>query len=90
MCDGITACVVATVSSRRAHAAASRATQVQKDKGFGFIAVADGAEYFFHQSACTRTPFDQMREGDQASFTIGHGALIRNSAGVRWGKSSDR
>jgi len=28
------------------------------DKGFGFIAAPDGTEYFFHQSACTRTPSD--------------------------------
>jgi CspA family cold shock protein len=34
------------------------------DKGFGFIAAADGTEYFFHRSACTSTPFDSMREGD--------------------------
>ena len=33
------------------------------DKGFGFIAAADGTEYFFHQSACTGTPFNSMREG---------------------------
>ena len=33
------------------------------DKGFGFIATPDGVEYFFHQSACTSTPFDSMREG---------------------------
>jgi CspA family cold shock protein len=43
------------------------------DKGFGFIADANGNEYFFHQSACTGTPFDQMREGDQVSFTVGQG-----------------
>ena len=35
------------------------------DKGFGFIAAPDGVEYFFHQSACTSTPFDSMREGEQ-------------------------
>jgi CspA family cold shock protein len=43
------------------------------DKGFGFIAAADGTEYFFHQSACTGTPFDQMREGDRVSFSVGQG-----------------
>jgi CspA family cold shock protein len=43
------------------------------DKGFGFIAATDGTEYFFHQSACTGTPFNQMREGDQVSFTVGQG-----------------
>jgi CspA family cold shock protein len=43
------------------------------DKGFGFIAAADGVEYFFHQSACTSTPFDSMREGEAVTFTIGQG-----------------
>ena len=43
------------------------------DKGFGFIAAADGTEYFFHQSACTSTPFDSMREGEQVTFTVGQG-----------------
>ena len=39
------------------------------DKGFGFIAAPDGVEYFFHQSACTSTPFDAMREGDSVTFS---------------------
>ena len=26
------------------------------EKGFGFIATAEGTEYFFHQSACAGTP----------------------------------
>jgi CspA family cold shock protein len=43
------------------------------DKGFGFIAAADGTEYFFHQSACLNTPFDNLREGQAVSFTIGQG-----------------
>ena len=31
------------------------------DKGFGFIAAADGTEYFFHQSGCVGTRFDDLR-----------------------------
>jgi cold shock protein len=43
------------------------------DKGFGFIATAEGTEYFFHQSACTATRFDDLREGQAVSFTVGQG-----------------
>jgi CspA family cold shock protein len=43
------------------------------DKGFGFIAASDGTEYFFHQSACQGTRFDDLREGQQVSFTVGQG-----------------
>ncbi len=43
------------------------------DKGFGFIAAADGTEYFFHQSACANTRFDDLREGQAVSFTVGQG-----------------
>ena len=43
------------------------------DKGFGFVAASDGAEYFFHQSACTGTPFDSLREGQSVTFQTGQG-----------------
>src|SRR6185436_19486127 len=43
------------------------------DKGFGFIATAEGTEYFFHQSACAGTRFDDLREGQAVSFTVGQG-----------------
>jgi cold shock protein len=43
------------------------------DKGFGFIATDDGVEYFFHQSACGDTRFDDLRQGQAVSFTVGHG-----------------
>ncbi len=43
------------------------------NNGFGFIAGPDGTEYFFHQSACVGTPFDQLREGQTVTMTIGQG-----------------
>lgn len=43
------------------------------DKGFGFIAAPDGTEYFFHQSACGSVRFDDLREGQTVSFTVGQG-----------------
>lgn len=43
------------------------------DKGFGFIATDEGTEYFFHHSACAGTPFDELREGQPVSFTLGNG-----------------
>lgn len=43
------------------------------DKGFGFIAAADGSEYFFHQSACVDTRFDDLREGQAVTFERGQG-----------------
>jgi CspA family cold shock protein len=38
------------------------------DKGFGFIVASDGNEYFFHQSACSGVPFDELREGQPVTF----------------------
>lgn len=54
-------------------------------KGFGFIAAADGTEYFFHQSACTGTRFDELREGQAVSFTIGQGPKGPRAENVRLG-----
>src|SRR6476469_9471399 len=38
------------------------------DKGFGFILAGDGNEYFFHNSACAQTRFDDLREGQTVTF----------------------
>jgi CspA family cold shock protein len=43
------------------------------DKGFGFILADDGNEYFFHNSACTETAFDDLREGQVVTFDRGQG-----------------
>ena len=53
------------------------------DKGFGFIAAGDGNEYFFHQSACSGTPFDDLREGQAVTFEKGQGPKGPRGENVR-------
>jgi CspA family cold shock protein len=53
------------------------------DKGFGFIATGEGTEYFFHQSAVQGVRFDDLREGQRVSFTIGQGPKGPRAEGVR-------
>lgn len=38
------------------------------DRGFGFIAAADGKEVFFHRSECQLVTFDSLTEGQDVSF----------------------
>ena len=38
-----------------------------------FVYNGDGTEYFFHQSGCVGTSFDDLREGQRVSFTVGQG-----------------
>jgi CspA family cold shock protein len=53
------------------------------DKGFGFIAATDGSEYFFHQSACAGTRFDELREGQSVTFERGQGPKGPRAENVR-------
>jgi CspA family cold shock protein len=53
------------------------------DKGFGFIAADDGNEYFFHQSACTQTSFNELREGQSVTFEKGQGPKGPRGENVR-------
>jgi len=43
------------------------------DKGFGFIETPTGADMFFHSSNVEGATFEQLREGQQVSYTEGHG-----------------
>jgi len=52
------------------------------DKGFGFVAAADGNEYFFHQTACDGQ-FDQLREGQAVTFQTGQGPKGPRAENVR-------
>lgn len=40
--------------------------RIVRDKGFGFIRIGDGNEYFFHRSECSG--FDGLTEGDKVDF----------------------
>ena len=51
------------------------------DKGFGFVAAADGSEYFFHQSGCAE--FDSMHEGQAVTFEAGQGPKGPRAENVR-------
>ena len=53
------------------------------EKGFGFIAASDGKEYFFHQSACTHTAFDDFHEGQAVTFDVGQGPKGPRGENVR-------
>ena len=53
------------------------------DKGFGFILADDGTEYFFHNSACRETRFDQLREGQSVTFEKGQGPKGPRAESVR-------
>ena len=54
-----------------------------RDKGFGFISDGHASEYFFHQSACVDTRFDELREGQQVVFEIGNSPKGPRAENVR-------
>ena len=58
-----------------------RVKRLVSDKGFGFVAAADGNEYFFHQSACQS--FDSLREGQAVTFQTGQGPKGPRAENVR-------
>jgi cold shock protein len=70
---------------RTAHMAPMNGTikRLVSDKGFGFILASDGNEYFFHNSACTDTRFDDLREGQAVTFDRGQGPKGPRGENVR-------
>jgi CspA family cold shock protein len=52
-------------------------------KGFGFVEGEDGHEYFFHQSACADTRFDDLQEGQAVVFEKGQGPKGPRAENVR-------
>jgi CspA family cold shock protein len=63
-----------TCCSLRDTSMTTRGTIKRKtDKGFGVISSEAGVEYFFHQCDCADTPYNELREGQAVSFTVGQG-----------------
>ena len=55
--------------------------RVVREKGFGFVADANGQEYFFHQSSCGE--FDSLSEGQAVTFQTGQGPKGPRAENVR-------
>ena len=43
------------------------------DKGFGFIDTGTNQDMFFHSSNVEGITFDELKEGQQVTYTEGHG-----------------
>ncbi|QDU40473.1 Cold shock protein ScoF [Maioricimonas rarisocia] len=53
------------------------------DKGFGFIDDGSGKDMFFHSSSLLGVTYDELREGQQVSFSIGQGPKGPRAENVR-------
>lgn len=50
-----------------------KVVRIVKDKGFGFIKGEDGIEYFFHRTALTNLPFEQLQLAQDVQFEENEG-----------------
>ena len=53
------------------------------DKGFGFIDNGTGKDMFFHMSNLEGVSYDELQEGQQVSYTEGHGPKGPRAENVR-------
>ena len=53
------------------------------DKGFGFIDIGGGQDMFFHASNVDGVDFNELHEGQQVSYTEGHGPKGPRAVNVR-------
>jgi CspA family cold shock protein len=59
--------------------------RIISEKGFGFIAAADGKEYFFHSSAVSGGSFDTLYPGQAVTFDVGQGPKGPRAENVKVG-----
>ena len=52
------------------------------NKGFGFIEGENG-ELFFHSSAVENSSFEELREGQNVEYVVGHGPKGPRAENVR-------
>lgn len=53
------------------------------DKGFGFIDTGNGGDMFFHMSNLDGIRFEELREGQRVTFTVGQGPKGPRAENVR-------
>lgn len=52
-------------------------------KGFGFIENESGTDMFFHSSSLEGVSYDELREGQRVSYTVGQGPKGPRAENVR-------
>ncbi|MGD9854854.1 MAG: cold-shock protein [Planctomycetaceae bacterium] len=52
-------------------------------KGFGFIDDGTGTDMFFHSSSVEGAKYEQLREGQRVSYTVGQGPKGPRAENVR-------
>jgi cold shock protein len=52
-------------------------------KGFGFIENASGTDMFFHSSSLEGVRYEDLREGQRVSYTVGQGPKGPRAENVR-------
>ena len=58
------------------------------DRGFGFIATDNSNDdMFFHSSSLEGVQFDELREGQDVTFTVGQGPKGPRAENVRVGSN---
>ncbi len=53
------------------------------EKGFGFIDTGNGGDMFFHMSNLDGVRFEELREGQRVTFTVGQGPKGPRAENVR-------
>lgn len=53
------------------------------DKGFGFITTTEGGDIFFHMSNLDGVRFEDLREGQRVTYTVGQGPKGPRAENVR-------
>ncbi len=60
-----------------------------RERGFGFIQAADGAEIFFHRSALAAGEFEALAEGQAVEFEVQRGEKGARAANMRVAAAAD-
>jgi len=61
------------VVSRKVDTMPEGTIKTKNAKGFGFITAGGGEDIFFHRSSVEGVSFDDLKEGQRVSYTVGQG-----------------
>lgn len=56
--------------------------RIVRDRGFGFIRMANGEEIFFHASGMVGYPFDSLQEGQTVEYEVSQDTRGRGQRAV--------